>query len=103
MNDLGDRLVSFFLPLLPGFLIGYVLGRLAKKAFGTALLLAGGFVALLFVVGHFSGDMSIVGDYFELVSSWAGEKLTGIKQYLAAILPTAAAIGIGFKVGLGRR
>jgi uncharacterized membrane protein (Fun14 family) len=102
MADLGARLVAFILPLLPGFLVGYFLGRLARKAFGTALLLAVGVVAALFLVGHFGGDVSIAADFFSWASSWAGETLSGVKQYLAAIVPTAAAMGLGFKVGLGR-
>lgn len=102
MAEFGSRVVAFIWPLLPGFLVGFLLGRLARKAFGTALLIAAGFVGILFLVGHFGGDMSIVRDYFELASSWAGEKLTGMKQYLAAIVPTAAALGIGFKIGLSR-
>jgi uncharacterized membrane protein (Fun14 family) len=102
MSDLGARILSFVLPVLPGLIIGFFLGRLARKAFGTALLIAGGLVAVMLLVGYFGGDVSVVGDFLKTASSWAGEQLTGIKQYLAAMLPTAAAIGIGFKLGLGR-
>ena len=35
-------------------------------------------------------------------SARAGEHLEGAKQYLAAILPTATALAVGFKFGLGR-
>jgi len=102
MPEFGARLLAFIVPLLPGFLVGYLLGRLARKAFGTALLIAAGIVAALFLIGHFGGDVSMAGDFFRWASSWAGETLTGIGEYLAAIVPTAAAMGVGFKVGLGR-
>jgi hypothetical protein len=102
MPEIVARLLAFIGPLLPGFFVGFFLGRLARKAFGTALSIAAGLVAILFLAGHFGADLSIVSDFLNWASSWAGDTLTGIKQYLAAILPTAAAVGVGFKVGLGR-
>ncbi len=103
MSDIGARLVSFILPLLPGLAIGFVLGRFARKALSTAIMVAAGIALVLFLVGHFGGDTSIVKSWLEEASVWAGEQLTGFGEYLAAIVPTVAALGIGFKLGLGRR
>lgn len=103
MSDLGARLLSFILPLLPGLVIGFAIGRLARKALSTALLIGGAVALVLFLVGHFGGDTAAVKSWLEEASAWAGEKLTGVGQYLAAIVPTIAALGIGFKIGLGRR
>jgi uncharacterized membrane protein (Fun14 family) len=102
MSDVGSQILSFALPLLPGFAAGFFLGRLARKALMTALLIAGGIVVVLFLIGHFGGDISGVTSWLKSTSAWAGEQLEGAKQYLAAILPTAAALAVGFKVGLGR-
>ncbi len=102
MSDIGSQILAFVLPLLPGFLAGYLLGRFARKALTTALLIAGGIVFVLFLIGHFGGDVSGVRAWLESASAWAGEQLDGARQYLAAILPTAAAIAVGFKFGLGR-
>ena len=102
MPDFVSQLLSFVVPLLPGFLAGFVLGRFARKTLTTALLIAGGIVLVLFLVGHFGGDVSGVRAWLESTSAWAGDKLEGTKQYLAAILPTATAIAVGFKFGLGR-
>lgn len=102
MEDLLARIMSFVLPLLPGLIAGFLLGRLAKKALGTALLIAGAIAVIVFLLGYFGADVSIVKDWLESGSSWAGEQLSGIKQYLAATLPPLAALGIGFKIGLAR-
>lgn len=103
VSDTAARALSLLLPLLPGLVAGYLLGRMARKALSTALMLAVFAVAVLFLVGHFAADMSAVASWLQTASSWAGERLAGTKQYLAAILPTAAALGFGFKLGLGRR
>ena len=103
MSDLTAKIVAFVVPLLPGFLAGFVLGRIAKNALSKALLVAAGVAVLLFLLGRFGLDTSTVTEWLRLGSSWAGEQLEGVTQYLAAILPTAAAVGVGFKVGLGRR
>ena len=102
MPDIVSQILAFVLPLLPGFLAGFLLGRFARKALTTALLIAGGVVLVLFLVGHFGGDVSGIRVWLESTSAWAGEKLEGTRQYLAAVLPTAAAIAVGFKLGLGR-
>ena len=103
MSDITARIMAFVLPLLPGFLAGFVIGRIARKALSKALLVAAGLAVVLFLLGRFGVDTSTVTSWLELGSSWAGDQLEGAQQYLAAILPTAAAIGVGFKVGLGRR
>jgi uncharacterized membrane protein (Fun14 family) len=103
MSDLTARIMAFVVPLLPGFLAGFVIGRIARQALSKALLVAGGVALVLFLLGRFGVDTSTITGWLQLGSSWAGEQLEGAKQYLAAILPTAAAIGVGFKVGLGRR
>jgi uncharacterized membrane protein (Fun14 family) len=102
MEDIGARIVAFILPLLPGFIAGYFLGRFAREALGTALLIAAGVAAAALAVAYFAGDVSLVADWLRTGSSWAGEKLSGFGQYVAALLPPIAALGIGFKIGLGR-
>ncbi len=103
MSDIGSQVIAFILPLAPGFLAGFLLGKVAKKAFTKALLIAGGIFLALYLGGRFGMDTSTAERLLETGSSWAGDKLTGVKQYLAAVLPTAAAVGVGFKVGFGRR
>jgi uncharacterized membrane protein (Fun14 family) len=89
--------------MVPGFLVGFFLGKIAKEAFTKALLIAGGIFLALYLGGRFGLDTSTAEDLLDAGSSWAGDKLEGFKQYVAAMLPTAAALGIGFKVGFGRR
>jgi uncharacterized membrane protein (Fun14 family) len=103
MEDLTARLTSFILPLLPGLVAGYLLGRLARKAFSTALFIALGMAVVVLALALFGADVSFVRDWLETGSAWAGEKLSGARQYLAALLPPLAALGIGFKIGLGKR
>lgn len=102
MEDLVPRVASFVVPLLPGFFLGFLLGRFARNALGTALLIAGVLAGAVFLLGHFGADVSIVKDWLSAGSSWAGEQLSGMKQYLAAIVPPIAALGFGFKFGFGR-
>jgi uncharacterized membrane protein (Fun14 family) len=90
-------------PLSPGFLAGFFLGRVARKALSKAMLIAGGAIVLVFLLGRFGVDTSTMESWLQAGSSWAGERLEGVKQYLAALAPTAAAVGVGFKVGLGRK
>lgn len=102
MEDIFARATAFVVPLLPGFIAGFLLGRFARKALGTALFIAAGVVLVALAVGYFAGDVSLVGDWLQTGSSWAGETLSGFTQTVAALLPPIAALGIGFKVGLGR-
>jgi uncharacterized membrane protein (Fun14 family) len=102
MSEIGARILAFVLPLLPGFLIGYFLGRIAGKAFSKALLTGGAIVVVLFLLGRYGIDTSTMQDWLRSASSWAGDQLEGAAQYLAAILPPVAALGIGFRFGLGR-
>ena len=103
MSDIGSQVAAFLLPMVPGFLAGFVLGKLAKKALSKALLIAGGVFLALYLAGRFGLDTSTAEELLAAGSSWAGDRLTGLKQYVAAILPTAAAVGVGFKFGFGRR
>lgn len=103
MSDIAGQVMSLVAPLLPGFLAGFFLGRVARKALSKAMLIAGGAFLVLFLLGRFGVDTSTMESWVQAGSSWAGEQLEGVKQYLAALLPTAAAVGVGFKVGLGRK
>jgi uncharacterized membrane protein (Fun14 family) len=103
MSDIGSQVIAFVSPMIPGFLVGLLLGKIDKKALTKALLIAAGIFLALYLGGRFGLDTSTAVDLLEAGSSWAGDKLTGFKQYMAAILPTAAAVGVGFKVGFGRR
>jgi uncharacterized membrane protein (Fun14 family) len=105
MSDIGARILAFVLPLLPGFLIGYVLGIVAGKAMSRALMIGGAVAVGLFLLGRYGVDTSTMQDWLRNASSWAGDQLEGAAQYLAAILPPLAALGIGFRFGMlrGRR
>lgn len=102
MPDVIAKIAAFVMPLLPGFFAGYLLGRLARSALRTALLIGGGVALALFALAHFGVDTSTLEGWLRLGSSWAGEKLQGAKQYLAAVLPAAAALAVGFKIGMAR-
>ena len=102
MEDIAARLASFILPLLPGLAVGYLLGRFARHALSTALLMAAGLAVLLLLLASIGADVSFVRDWLQAGSSWAGEQLSGVKQALAALLPPLAALGIGFKIGLAK-
>lgn len=103
MSDTGSQILALVAPMVPGFVVGFLLGKVAKKALKKALLIAGGIFLALYLGGRFGLDTSTAEGMLEAGSSWAGDKLTGFKQTVAAMLPTAAALGIGFKVGFGRR
>ena len=102
MEDLLAKIIGFTVPLLPGFVLGFVLGSLAKEALTTALMIAAGIAVILFLTAQLGGDISFVADWLEAGSSWAGDNLSGVGQKIAAILPPIAAVGIGFKVGMSR-
>jgi uncharacterized membrane protein (Fun14 family) len=102
MSEIGARVLAFIVPLLPGFLIGYFLGRIAGKALSKALLIGGAIFVVLFLLGRYGVDTSTMKDWLQAASSWAGERLEGVAQYVAALLPPIAALGIGFRIGMGR-
>jgi len=102
MEDLVARIIGFVIPLLPGFVLGFVLGSLAKKALATALMIAAGVAVVLFLAAQMGGDVSFVADWLKAGSSWAGDNLSSLGQKIAAVLPPVAALVIGFKVGMSR-
>jgi uncharacterized membrane protein (Fun14 family) len=102
MPEFVARILAFVVPLLPGFLIGYILGRIAGKALSRALLIGGVIAVVLFLLGRYGVDTSTMQGWLRAASSWAGDQLEGAAQYLAAILPPIAALGIGLRLGLLR-
>ena len=103
MSDLLENFGPTVLALAPSFLGGWVIGFLARRALRTTMLVAAGFLFLVWVAGRIGLDAGIVETWIDSASSWAGDNIDGVRRSLAALLPSATAAAVGGWLGFGRK
>ncbi len=92
-----------FLSLLVSFVGGWVIGRTARRALGTTMLVTGVILALLAVLGRFGIGGSMADQWVRSGSAWLGANVEGTARYLGALLPAAAAATAGGLLGFRRK
>jgi uncharacterized membrane protein (Fun14 family) len=105
MTDLMARFGPQIAAVAFSFALGYVAGRVAKKALRKTLLVAGAVVLVLAALGVIGLDLATVQGWLQSGSAWAHDNLDGPARYLAALLPSAVAATAGAAAGFrgGRR
>ncbi|MEJ2541731.1 MAG: hypothetical protein P8188_17485 [Gemmatimonadota bacterium] len=103
MPDFLARLGPTLLTLAPSFIVGFLLGLLARRALRTTLLLTGGVILIAFLANLRGLDFGAREIWARNASSWAGENIEGAQRSLAATLPSATAAGVGAWLGFGRK
>lgn len=100
LETYGPTLVA----LAPSFLGGWLIGKLARKAMRTTLLVTGLVLVAASLAGWAGFDAGAVEAWVRNASSWAGENIEGAQRSLAALLPSAGAAAVGGFLGFkGRR
>ena len=102
MEEVAEQAISLLIPIMPGLVLGFFLGVVARKALSTALMIAAVLILGVLLAAYLGAEISAITDWLRTASSWAGGQLSDTRQYLAAVLPTLAGLGVGFKLGLGR-
>jgi hypothetical protein len=103
MSDLMENLGPTIVALAPSFFGGWLVGRLARRALKTTMLVASGFLLLVWIAGRLGLDAGFVKTWVDGASSWAGENIDGARRSLAALLPSATAAAVGGWLGFGRK
>lgn len=99
MTDLIARFGPQIAAVVPSFVLGYIAGRLAKKALVKALLIAGAAILVLAAVGVIGLDRPTLQGWLQSGSAWLHDNLDGPARYLAALLPSAVAATAGAAAG----
>jgi uncharacterized membrane protein (Fun14 family) len=102
-----DGLLSQFGPhiaaMAPSFIVGFLAGKLAKKALKKTLLIGGIGLAVLVALGMVSLDAETTRTWAQSGAGWLNENLKGASAYLAALLPSATAAAAGGALGFRGR
>jgi uncharacterized membrane protein (Fun14 family) len=103
MSDLLSTYGPSLLALAPSFLAGWLIGKLARKAMRTTLLVTGLVLVGVYLAGRAGFDAGAVEAWVRNASSWAGENIEGAQRSLAALLPSAGSAAAGGFLGFGGR
>jgi uncharacterized membrane protein (Fun14 family) len=85
------------------YLSGFFIGWGARRAIRLTSVIIGVAVAATGVLVWLGWDMSAVQSWLNSTSAWAGENIEGAGRYLASLLPSAGAAGIGGVFGFKRK
>jgi uncharacterized membrane protein (Fun14 family) len=99
MQSYGPILLS----LLVSFAGGWVIGRTARRALGTTMLVTGVILVLVAVLGRLGIGGSMADEWVRSGSAWLGSNIEGAGRYLAALLPAATAATAGGLLGFRRK
>lgn len=99
MSDLLKTYGPTLLALAPSFIGGWLIGRIARRALRTTLVLTGLVLAAVYLAGRLGLDAGAVEAWVRSASSWAGDNIEGAGRSLVALLPAAGAAGAGGWLG----
>jgi uncharacterized membrane protein (Fun14 family) len=103
MQETTQSYGPILLSLLVSFLGGWVIGRTARRALATTMLVTGVILALLALVGRIGVDGSTADQWVRSGSAWLGTNIEGAGRYLAALLPAATAATVGGVLGFRKK
>jgi uncharacterized membrane protein (Fun14 family) len=103
MQETTQSFGPILLSLLVSFVGGWVIGRTARRALATTMLVTGVILALLAVLGRLGVDGSIADQWVRSGSGWLGANIEGAGRYLATLLPAATAATAGGLLGFRKK